>query len=112
MMCVVVLSAWACAGDGMLTGEGILSVQKVITVSDQGFNPSTLTLQVGDTLTFQWFGQNTNLHQVVVTGLPSGAVTSTNQRTVSFQVLFPTGGTFSISDNDNSGFTAMVTVIQ
>ncbi|MDQ2890925.1 MAG: hypothetical protein M3R65_10315 [Gemmatimonadota bacterium] len=109
---LVVLSVSACADAGVLTGEGLIAAQKSITVSDQGFNPNTLTIPAGDTLTFQWFGQNTNLHQVIVTGLPSGTVTSANQRTGSFQIVFPVGGTFNVSDSDNSGFSATVAVIQ
>ena len=109
---LLLLSASGCADAGVLTGEGLVAAQKAITVSDQGFNPNALTIPAGDTVTFQWFGQNTNMHQVIVTGLPSGTVTSTNQRTGVLQVVFPSGGNFSVVDSDNRGFTATVSVIQ
>ena len=109
---VVLLAVSGCADAGVLTGEGLVAAQKSITVSDQGFNPNALTIPAGDTVTFQWFGQNTNMHQVIVAGLPGGTITSTNQRTGTLQVVFSSGGNFSVSDSDNRGFTATVSVIQ
>lgn len=91
-------------------GSSRRSYHRAARRCSEGFKPSALTVAAGDTVTFQWFGQNTHLHQVVVIGLPSGTATSANQKNGTFAVVFPTGGTYAIADNDAS-FTATVSVI-
>jgi plastocyanin len=92
--------------------EGLRSSQKTVTVSDQGFKPDSLTIQTGDTVTFQWFGQNTNPHEVIIKELLNGMINSPSQRTGSFAVPFPRPGDYAVSDRDNAVFAATVVVIQ
>ncbi|HWZ59947.1 MAG TPA: hypothetical protein VNW46_13310, partial [Gemmatimonadaceae bacterium] len=54
----------ACYGMGDPSGEGIISTSKSITVSDNGFEPSSLTIALGDTVTFSWAANNTYQHKV------------------------------------------------
>jgi plastocyanin len=99
----------ACYGHGILSGEGIVSSQRTMSVTDNGFSPSSLTILLGDTVTFSWFGNNTNKHQVDVQGVPSS--TSPSQIAGSFKVAFTTLGTFTVVDLQKPVNTATITVL-
>jgi plastocyanin len=92
------------------SGEGIISAQKTMGVTDNGFSPSSLTIALGDTVTFSWFGNNTNAHKVVLNGVPNG--TSPSQITGSFKVAFTSLGTFKVIDGDKPANTGSITVLQ
>ena len=86
----VVMGACQVADQGQVIGPTVPGVN-VADVS--GFTPSTMTIAVGDSVTFSWFGNNTYSHNVTFTS--DTVLNSPTQRSGLFTVTFPNPGTYN-----------------
>lgn len=101
----------ACKGPGILSGENVLQAQPAITVNDGGLNPNSLAILPGQVVTFTWFGNNTNAHELQVTGPGSFNQTSPKQIVGSWTVTFPAAGIYNVVDLLKQTNTATITVV-
>jgi plastocyanin len=87
------------------------SVQGDITVQDNSFSPSAVTVDAGTTVTWEWTGNSP--HNVTWVG-PGAPAASATQTTGTYERLFDAAGTYdyycTIHGTETSGMRGSVTV--
>ncbi|MBW7933857.1 MAG: hypothetical protein H3C62_09655 [Gemmatimonadaceae bacterium] len=83
------------------------SVNEVIATNSNTFNPATLTVSKGTTVTFTFQGTTHNVSFASVTGAPASIGNTAN---AGVQRLFATAGTFGYECTLHSGMTGAVIV--
>ena len=104
------LAASQCGTDSTSPGGPMGSTNSTVNVSDNSFSPSSTTVSVGTTVTWNWKGANS--HTVTwVGGSPNGAGPKSSG---SYQRTFDTAGTYeyycSIHGSPTSGMRGTVIV--
>jgi plastocyanin len=85
------------------------NVTATVAVANNSFTPSTLTVPLGTTVTWQWQGM-TSAHNVTFDAVSGAPANVSDMTSGSAQRTFNTAGTFSYQCTNHNGMLASVTV--
>lgn len=86
-----------------------IGAERVVRVLNGVFVPDAVTVQIGDSVAWQWNGI-TDLHNITFATVPGAPSSEPNRTSGVVWRVFPTAGTFAYQCTNHAGMTGSVTV--